>query len=385
MTDAGHIPYDLRAYGQMINDPVRMEAYAEALRRSIEPGDIVVDIGTGPGVMAILACRFGASRVYAIEPNDAIEVGRAAADAMNLSDQIEFMQKVSTEVVLDGRAEVVVSDLRGVLPVMEGNIEAIVDARQRFLAPGGTLIPLRDRLMVAPLAAPDLYRDLLEPWERNEFGLDLTAGRDLVRNAWKRARPLPDQLIAEPREWAEIDYATVADPAIAGEASWTIAANTLMHGFAVWFETELIEGVGFSTGPNDRPTVYGSAFFPMAHPLDAAAGDSLRVKLRAGMVGGVYVWSWDTTIEGTVNQTYRQSTFQGVPRSSEALLARSADYVPDLSEEGAVTLRILTYLAEGTMTNRDIAAAIAKEFPERFRDSNSALGKVGDVVLEYRS
>ena len=73
--------YSLAAYGDMIRDRVRMDAYAAALREAIRPGATVVDIGTGTGVMACLACRFGAARVYAIEPADVIEVAAEIARA----------------------------------------------------------------------------------------------------------------------------------------------------------------------------------------------------------------------------------------------------------------------------------------------------------------
>src|SRR5437870_11229737 len=73
--------YSVADYGIMIADRVRMEAYMQALRSAVRPGGVVVDIGTGTGIFALLACRFGARRVYAIEPNDAIQVAREIARA----------------------------------------------------------------------------------------------------------------------------------------------------------------------------------------------------------------------------------------------------------------------------------------------------------------
>lgn len=70
------VEYSIAAFGAMIADDVRMSAYALALERTIRPGCTVLDIGTGTGVMALLACRFGAGKVVAIEPDDVIEVAR---------------------------------------------------------------------------------------------------------------------------------------------------------------------------------------------------------------------------------------------------------------------------------------------------------------------
>ena len=60
--------FTLRNYGEMIDDAVRMDAYVAALRRVVKPGDVVLDIGTGTGIFAVLAARLGARRVFAVEP-----------------------------------------------------------------------------------------------------------------------------------------------------------------------------------------------------------------------------------------------------------------------------------------------------------------------------
>ena len=73
--------YTVADYGAMIVDPVRMDRYARALEQAVRPDAVVVDIGTGTGIFALLACRFGARRVYAIEPDDVIQVAREIAGA----------------------------------------------------------------------------------------------------------------------------------------------------------------------------------------------------------------------------------------------------------------------------------------------------------------
>src|SRR5689334_22429068 len=131
--------YRVVDYGDMIADTVRMDAFVAALRGAITPGSVLVDIGTGTGIFALLACSLGARRVYAIEPNDAIEVARAIATANGLSDRIEFHQACSTAVTLPEQADVIVADIGGALPWFQRAIPSIVDARRRFLAPNGIL------------------------------------------------------------------------------------------------------------------------------------------------------------------------------------------------------------------------------------------------------
>src|SRR5688572_6272119 len=157
--------YDVRSYGSMIADTVRMKAYAEALRRAVRPGDIVVDIGTGTGIFALLACQYGAARVYAIEPNQNIHVAKILAKENGFSDRIEFIQEISTKVSFIDKADVIISDLRGLLPLFEKHIPALVDARKRILKDGGVLIPKRDTLNFCIVEAPELYKNYSGPWD----------------------------------------------------------------------------------------------------------------------------------------------------------------------------------------------------------------------------
>ena len=140
--------YSAAGHGAMVADRARVEGYARAIERAVRPGDAVLEIGTGTGLFAVLACRAGARRVYAIETDDIVEVARANAAANGVADRIEFFHAMSTEVELPERVAVIVSDLRGVLPLYEGHLESVIDARARFLAPGGRLVPRRDRLFL---------------------------------------------------------------------------------------------------------------------------------------------------------------------------------------------------------------------------------------------
>src|SRR5215510_9070288 len=160
--------YSLHFYGQMIADAPRMNAYAEALRHTVNRDSVVMDLGCGPGVFALLACKLGARRVYAVEPDNVIGLAREAAAANGFSDRIEFFEKLSTEITLPEPATIIISDLRGVLPLFEQNVASIIDAHERLLAPGGVLIPHRDVLWAAVVEAPEQYDEIVGPW-RNQF------------------------------------------------------------------------------------------------------------------------------------------------------------------------------------------------------------------------
>ena len=126
--------YSVVEFGRMIADEVRMSAYEAAIRATVRPGSVVLDIGAGTGIMSLLACRAGARKLYAVEVGDASGVAGEIARANGLADRIELVQAKSTDITLPERADVIVSDLRGVLPLLQHHIPSILDARRRHLA-----------------------------------------------------------------------------------------------------------------------------------------------------------------------------------------------------------------------------------------------------------
>src|SRR5262245_47223326 len=101
----------------MLQDRPRIDAYGESMRRSIRAGDVVADIGSGTGYFSLLACQLGARKVYAIEPGIGIELARECARASGLGDRIECIRDISTRIDLPEKANVIISDLRGALPL----------------------------------------------------------------------------------------------------------------------------------------------------------------------------------------------------------------------------------------------------------------------------
>jgi protein arginine N-methyltransferase 1 len=300
--------YSLSDYGSMIADTARMDPYAFALKEAIGHESVVLDIGTATGIHALLACKFGARHVYAVEENDAIEIARQAAVANGCDDRITFLEGMSTEIVLPERASVIVSDLRGVLPPFQQHIPTIVDARARHLAADGVLIPQRDTLWAALIEAPRLYRDLQAPWDR-PYGLDMRAAALAVLNSWTQddtGAISCRNLLTNGCEWATLDYTSVVEATVSGTMAADALRSGVAHGLLVWFDTELWDGIGFGNGPGSpsMASVYGRAFFPLLEPVDVAERDAVEVTIEARYDGNGYDWWWRTTVRpaGEANQ-----------------------------------------------------------------------------------
>lgn len=378
--------YDIDEHGEMIRDSVRTDAYRDALRASIVPGrSVVLDLGCGTGILAAIACRLGARRVYAVEPDDVIQVARDIAHANGLADRIEFHQALSTEIDLPERADVIVSDLHGALPPFTTHFKSIIDARERFLAPGGAVIPRSESLWLAAAHAPELHRAVVDPWQQGRYDLDLRPAASLAANRRAKATVRAEQLLTTAVRWADLDYTTLEQLDCSGGAVATVERAGSAHGLCMWFESVLADGIGFSNAPG-ADLVYGMMFFRWPRPVELQAGDGVSVEVRARFVEKDYVWTWNTRIiaaaTGKPRESFRQSSFFASPMSVEGLRRRAAGFTPALSEDGDIDRMILQAMA-GNASVGEIARDVAARYPRRFAGWQEAMVRVADLSARY--
>jgi protein arginine N-methyltransferase 1 len=381
--------YTVADYGAMIVDPVRMDRYVRALEQAIEPGAVVIDIGTGTGIFALLACRCGARRVYAIEPGDVIQVAREIAVANSCADRIEFIQAMSTEVTIPERAAVIVSDLTGALPWYTHHISSIIDARRRLLKPGGVLIPQRDAGWAAIVTVGEVYRRWAGPWNEAAANFDMAAARRIIVNTTTSVQLSGENLLTEPQRWGVTDYRTVEEPNVRDQITWTVTQRGTGHGFAAGFDRTLADGIWMSNAPDtpdaDRPTIYPTLFFPWPAAVELEVGDRITVQLDATLMREDYIWTWRTHItdeDGNGKTAFAQSTFYGTPLSPTTLRKRAASAVASLNEDGRIARAVLEAMDE-RLPLGEIARRIETRFVGRFARPSDALTFVVDLSKRY--
>ena len=373
--------YNIFQYGRIFAEGPRTLVYASILEKVITPESVVVDIGTGTGIFAFLACQFGAKRVYAIENEDVIQVAKDIARTNGYQDRIKFIQDMSTNVELPELAHVIVSDLRGVLPLYQKHIPTIIDARQRLLAEGGILIPQKDILFATLVSAPDLYDEFTSPWDA--FAFDMQIGRDYAVNTTCKFRPKSDQLLTQPQSFAELDYRTIESATVSGTLELKILKNADAHGFCVWFDSEVADGYTFSNRPEALKLIYGTKFFPLQEAISVRVGDMISVSFQAKLVGDDYIWQWNTEITTSLNvYRFKQSTFSSIPLSIEKLRKTSLDYSPRLNTEGEIALSAIKQIKEH-VSSGEIAKTLFENFDGHFVDEASAQSFVQVLVAKY--
>ncbi|PJF38531.1 MAG: hypothetical protein CUN55_17015, partial [Phototrophicales bacterium] len=166
--------YTLTNYATMIRDAVRIAAYQQALQRVIKPTSFVIDLGAGTGVMSFLAAQLGAHHVYAIETNPCIRLGRLIADANGLGNKISFLEGSFEKAQLQQKADILVADIRGQLPLFHDSLVVMKKAREQLLKPDGVLMPQRDLLLGALITAEEYYAQMiLDPWAINTLNVNM--------------------------------------------------------------------------------------------------------------------------------------------------------------------------------------------------------------------
>src|SRR5277367_475184 len=377
--------YLLNEFGDMVADKARFAAYADAIERAVRPGDVVVDLGCGPGIFALLACRAGAKRVYAIDAGEVIHFARQLAVANGFADRIEFLHEDSRRVQLKERANVLISDVRGVLPLFTDAIPSMEDARERFLIKGGRQIPERDTIYAAIVETPEFYNRWTSPWKDAGRGIDLTAALPLVLNSVYKIRSTTGQLLTEPQLWCTLDYTSRLNPRAGAKLRFRTTRSGTAHGVTAWFETQLFEDIVFASAPGNMGTIYGQGFLPWLEPVALEAAREIEVDLYAAPVAGDYVWRWDTKIaasNGQPEKVFQLSTFQGGQFTPERLRKHATDFVPVLSEEGRAE-RWLLEAMDGNTSLQDLAQAAVERFPKVFRGQNDAFRRVSSLAEKF--
>jgi type I protein arginine methyltransferase len=376
--------YSLRSFGCMISDSARFDAYAKAISRCVRPGNIVAEIGCGPAVFALLACRAGAKRVYAIETEDSIEVARQLAVANGFADRIQFFQSDSRKTELPERVDVIVSDIRGVLPLFNGALASLQDARNRFLAPGGVMIPRRDVVKVAMTESEEIYSGLVAPWSTCVAGTELSIPRQLELNTAHGGRIKSEELMSQSQEFCTLDYMAKAGPGASAKLAFRANRNGTAHGLCVWFDTELYEDIGFSSGPESPVTIYGQLFLPWLEPVMMEEGQEILVTLQANLVGKEYMWRWETRFSDADGNKvhFQQSTFEGSQVSSRTLRRHAVDHVPVLTAEGEAE-RFLLGAMNGKASLEEIARRAAAGFPEVYSSHEDAFQRVTELARKF--
>lgn len=267
----------------MLTDDVRMDAFARAIEESVRPGDIVVDLGAGLGILSLLALRAGAARVYAIEKEDSIDVAKRVARENGVGDEIVFLKENSLDVRLPELADVLISETLGSFGVDENCLSFLDDARARFLKSGGRQVPQSLVPWLVPVEIPGIERQA-EAWD-NIAGFDFSGAIADTMEKMGMVRVDESHMLAQPKKLGTVDLQASSRAMLQWNVTFETLRSGIVDGLAGWFELQLCPGISLSTAPGAAPTHWQQALFPLRPGVEVSSGETLEALILAGEGG----------------------------------------------------------------------------------------------------
>jgi len=284
----------------MLNDRTRTSSFLAGIAETVNPGDVVVDIGTGTGVLALAAARAGAKHVYAIEASAVGDVAQAIFEANGMADRITLLRGWSTRIDLSERADVLVSEIIGNEPLGENVLEVTRDARKRLLKPGARMVPSKVRILGIPVTLPEaefarhkLTADALRNW-RSWYGIDFDPLAAADRGSAPVFFPRPQkaghwETLSEPILLAEVDLSEVERLMIDRSVTVSAGASGILNSLLVYFELDLGPTTHLSTHPDrvDQKCHWRSMVWVL-DPLPLRAGERFKITYQYRATGATY-------------------------------------------------------------------------------------------------
>jgi histone-arginine methyltransferase CARM1 len=278
--------------GNMLADDVRTSTYQEAILKNSETDfldKVVLDVGTGTGILAFFALQAGARKVYAVEASASSETAATLAEANGYGDRMIIIHGKVEDIDIPEKVDIIISEPIGFLLVHERMLESYVTARERFLKPDGVMFPSTGAIVLAPYTDDSLYNEQLgkiDFWDTTDFyGIDMScllqkAKKEYFSQAVVGTFP-PSALLSPHRTVHEVDFGFVSNTELQQFAipfSFYIDKTAIMHGIGGWFDLSFnggTETVVLSTAPECPTTHWYQCRLMFDSPLAVNKGQTV--------------------------------------------------------------------------------------------------------------
>lgn len=287
----------------MLGDTVRTEAYQNALENNpnLIKNAIVLDVGCGTGILSMFAARGGASQVVGVDGSPEIAAVAQEICAKNgftgesiniLSSKIEELH----ELPVSGKVDVLVSEWMGYALLFESMLDSVLIARDKFLKPGGAILPDIANIYVAGAGFGATGLDF---WD-DVYGFDMSwIAEKLQESASKEAMVRvvdPKHIVTEKAHLISLDLVSMDAQDQDFSSTFTLFPSKnrstcqQLHSLVLWFDVSFSEQFCASapqllpTSPWDVPTHWAQTVLPLRTPVEMApSGRAVKVRGRVSM------------------------------------------------------------------------------------------------------
>jgi protein arginine N-methyltransferase 1 len=375
-----------------LSDAARNDAYRRALQRVIRPEHVVLDLGSGTGILGMLACQAGARHVYSVDDSPAMcELARRNAAANHLSARMTFLAEHSSRVTLPEKVDVVVADQLGPFGFEAGLFSSFADACSRLGSQHVACVPSHVRFVCAPADYP-AQQETWRLWHDLHAGLSFTPAWEHLAHRPAHATVTQAHLLSDPSSIA--DHTVGAAPStsthtIACAHAFTVTRPGSLNGIAAWFEATLARGIVITNAPEPAPdpatgdaTSHDTtehvrirrpqAWLPLHHPVAVHAGDVVRLSLFVLTTEVQVHWSVEVrNAQGALTYAQRHSTLHAMYLDASTLRKQLPSHAPRRSPLGDACAWILQQI-DGTVPVSTLIARTQQQYPMLFPTQEAA-------------
>ncbi|KAI3354766.1 hypothetical protein L3Q82_004592 [Scortum barcoo] len=298
---------DVTIHEEMIADHVRTNAYRTAILRNSESirGKVVLDVGAGTGVLSVFCAQAGARKVYAVEACSIAEQAEKIVKQNSLEGTVEVVRGAVETVELPEMADVIVSEWMGYALLHESMLNSVLYARDRWLKPGGLLLPSRAELYIAPISDP-VPEDRLHFWYtvKDQYGVDMSCMTDFARRCVRNSditvsAVSGEDVLSHPARFAELDLRSVTAEelrSVRGKFRCESFGSAAVNAFCVFFTVTFPCSDGerpllLSTSPFKPETHWKQAVLYLDAPVDVVQDTEVAGEKRQSKTFSIPDWS----------------------------------------------------------------------------------------------
>jgi protein arginine N-methyltransferase 1 len=368
------MPETLQEHYGYLADRVKRARYEAAIGDAVQPGDLVLDLGCGSGLLGLMALRAGASKVLFVEEGPIIEVARGAVGEAGLSDRAEFFQSNSFDLSLPERVDVILCDHVGYFGFDYGILALLADAKQRFLKEGGVVIPAEVTVQAA-LVESGSSRALVGRWREENIPEEFHWVGTASANAKHAVNLEAGHLVSDIADLGTLILRDDADEFITWQSGFNATRDAKLDGVLGCFDACLHGDVSITNSPiADEPLDRPQAFLPLENPVPVKQGDHVDITIMVRPLDHVIAW-----VVEVAGQRFSLTTFNGLLIDNAALDRGRPDRIAHLNSRGLARQIVLSY-CDGKRTVAEVEALVLQTHPDLFPSQQAADAFVRKVL-----
>jgi len=300
----------LLEHEKMLADESRVSSYFRAIQRNIQPDQVVLDLGTGSGILTFFAAQQKPRTIYAIDHSEFIEVARQIAEHHHIQNVV-FVRQNSRYFTPPEPLDIIIHEQMGDALFNENMVENLLDLKRRALKPGGKILPGKFNLYLEPACLRSEYK-IPFFWENRWYGIDFSfLKNNNTLDAYKPRRydkifiehHAVEFFLCQPTPILSFDLNELNNPNDLPThltASKSVVHAGEMDGLCLYFEAIFDEENILSTSPFEKRTSWTHLLI-RTERKEYSPGEQISVELS--MPNLLKFSTWTVTVHSSSNQT----------------------------------------------------------------------------------